>query len=304
MSAPAQEAAAALLHDLDSTTARDVTKPGVYDLTSEQYHGDPVPGGSLSASGAKRLLPPSCPAIFDYERTHGRPEKATFDFGHAAHLHVLGVGAQIVAVDADNWRTKAAQEAKAAAYEDGKTPLLVGDVAVVEAMAAAIRAHPVAAALLNPENGKAEQALFRQDERTGTWLRSMLDWLPDAGNGRMIVPDYKTAVSASPQAFAKAVANYGYHQQDAWYRDMVKNLGLAEEVAFVFIVQEKTAPYLVTVVELDAEAVRIGRELNLEAIDVFAACQTSGRWPGYADDVELIALPQWATYAYNLRSIA
>lgn len=283
-----------------------VTEPGVYQLTAEVYHADPVPqslGGSLSASGAKKLLPPNCPAIFDYERHHGRPPKAAFDFGHAAHAHVLGIGEEIVAVDAPDWRTKAAREAKEAAYAEGKVPLLVDDVQVVMDMAAAIRAHPIAAALLNPENGKPEQALFRQDEQ-GVWLRSMLDWLPNSGPGRMIVADYKTTVSAAPSEFAKAAAKFHYHQQDAWYRDMVTSLGLTDDVAFVFVVQEKTPPYLVTVVELDDMAVRIGRELNQEAIGIYAACQSSGVWPGYSEDVELIALPTWATYQHNLRSMS
>ena len=37
---------------------------GVYDLPAAAYHRDPVEGGSLSASGAKKLMPPSCPALF------------------------------------------------------------------------------------------------------------------------------------------------------------------------------------------------------------------------------------------------
>ena len=47
-----------------------VDEPGVYDgLDEAAYHADPVPGGSLSASGAKLLLPPSCPALYaDRER--------------------------------------------------------------------------------------------------------------------------------------------------------------------------------------------------------------------------------------------
>jgi hypothetical protein len=84
--------------------------------------------------------------------------------------------------------------------------------------------------------------------------------------------------------------------QAAWYMDMVTALGLAEDVAFVFIVQEKTAPYLVTVCELDAEAIRIGRELNRQAIDLYAMCQSDGVWPGYTDEVALVSLPTWATY--------
>lgn len=67
-----------------------VTEPGVYDDMPEHvYLADPVPGGSLSFSGAKALLPPSCPALYRHQRDHGRPPKPAFDFGHAVHSMVL-----------------------------------------------------------------------------------------------------------------------------------------------------------------------------------------------------------------------
>lgn len=44
-----------------TTTTWTITEPGVYDLPAEVYHADPVEGGSLSSTGARKLLPPSCP---------------------------------------------------------------------------------------------------------------------------------------------------------------------------------------------------------------------------------------------------
>jgi hypothetical protein len=269
-------------------------KPGLYDgLDEAEYHGHK---GSVSVSGAKKLLPPSCPAIFKHERDQGQQQRDVFDFGKAAHKEALGVGPELVVVDADNWMTKAAKEAKAAAYADGSVPLLAKDKAAVDAMGAALRAHPIASALLDPDHGKPEQSGFFSDLAHGVLRRFRLDWLPDTDGGRLIVPDYKSAVSAEPGAIRKAVANYGYYMQDAWYRDGCHALGLAEDVAFVFIFQEKTAPYLVTVVELDTEAVLLGRKRNDQALQVFAECTATDTWPGYTSDVELISLPKWATY--------
>jgi hypothetical protein len=92
-------------------------EPGVYeDISDTDYHGDK---DSLSSSGAKALLPPSCPAIFKQWRDHGRPPKKEYDFGHAAHRYVLGKGSEIVLVDADSWRTNKAKDAKDAAYAEG-----------------------------------------------------------------------------------------------------------------------------------------------------------------------------------------
>ena len=51
------------------TEVLTVTEPGVYAMPFDVYLADPVPGGSLSTSGAKTLLN-ACPAIFAYERKH------------------------------------------------------------------------------------------------------------------------------------------------------------------------------------------------------------------------------------------
>jgi hypothetical protein len=272
-----------------------ITAPGVYDLPADVYHADPVPaehGGSLSSSGAKLLLPPSCPAIYQWSRTHPTFSDA-FDFGHAAHAKVLGAGAEIVAVDADDWRSKAAREAKDQARAEGKTPLLAKDVAVVDAMAAKLAEHPVASALLDPDHGLPERSLFAQDEESGgVWLRAMLDWLPNPGPGRMIVPDYKTTADVGdPEAFGRTMANFRYHGQAAWYLDLMRTLGLADDAAFVFIVQSKQAPYLVSVIEPDAEAIEIGRA----AINLYAKCTSNNTWPGYDEGVVPASLPGWYT---------
>lgn len=277
-----------------------ITEPGVYDLPAEAYHADPIPGGSLSSSGARRLLPPSCPALFRHEQLHGRKPRRVFEIGHAAHALVLGTGSELVRVEADNWRTKAAQEKAAEARGRGAVPLLPDEYAEVHAMAAALRAHPVASALFDPDHGRGEQVLAWRDAQSGIWRRAMLDWLPDPGAGRLIVPDYKTTTCAAPLELSKTVHKYGYHQQHAWYVDGAQALGLGDQdAAFVFVFQEKTAPYLVTVIELDALALRIGREMNRQAIEIYAHCSESGVWPGYSDDVESVPLPVWVERAYE-----
>jgi hypothetical protein len=278
---------------------------GIYDGMPEGvYHSDPVPAGSLSSSGARNLLPPSCPARFRYEAGNPPLPKDSFELGSAAHKLVLGAGAEITVIKAANWRTDAAKNERDAARAEGYLPLLAAEHEVVKAMAAALRKHPVASALFDPENGKPEQSLFWQDPETGVIRRSRLDWLPDANaRGRLIVADYKTCVSASPEAIAKSAANYGYHQQDPWYRDGVRALGLSADPAFLFVFQEKEPPYLITIAELDADAVRLGRELNRLAIEVYRDCVQTGIWPGYEAEalragrragIEHISLPPWA----------
>ena len=272
-----------------------ITEPGLYEIDAETYHGDPVPAGSLSSTGARRLLPPSCPALFRYEQDNGGEHRPEFDFGTAAHKEVLGIGPEIVVIDAPDWKTKKARDQRDEAYARGAVPLLDADRERMQAMGQALRNDPLAMALLS--HGKPEQAIFWQDTETDVWRRALIDWLPDLGTGRPVV-DYKTAASAERDAIRKSVARYGYHQQAAWYLDACQSIGYPESTAFVFLFQEKTPPYLITPVQLNDTAMAIGRDRNRRAIEVYRDCTATDIWPGHATDDDTgfayIGLPAWA----------
>ncbi|RCV51184.1 PD-(D/E)XK nuclease-like domain-containing protein [Marinitenerispora sediminis] len=282
-----------------TTSPAVITEPGVYDLPEDVYHADPVPGGSLSSTGARRLLPPSCPALFKYEREHPKPKRA-FDLGRAAHKEVLGEGGHVAVVDAPDYKTKGAREQRDAIYAAGGTPLLPHEYEQVQAMAAALRAHPLAGRLFQPGNGRAEQSLFWQDSYSGVACRARLDWLVDPVEGRRrVVVDYKTCASAAPDKLSRAVYEFGYHQQAAWYLDGLVALGVDDAPAFAFVCQEKQPPYLVTVMQPDHVAMQIGRHLNQQARTVYARCVETGYWPGYSDEIEQIPLPGWVERQYE-----
>ncbi|BCJ45355.1 hypothetical protein GCM10010168_86240 [Actinoplanes ianthinogenes] len=289
-----------------------VTGPGVYQLTAAEYHADPVPGGSLSSTGARKLIAPSCPALYRHWADSPEEVRDYFDFGAAAHQLVLGEGPGIHEVKADSWRTNKAKDEAAAARERGQTPLLSRDVEIVEAMADRLREHPIASALFEPGSGRAEQAIVWAEtaivevtrtgehqpafERRAVRCRALIDWLRHPGAGRLLVPDYKTTNSAAPDDAMKTVARLGYHVQGAFYLAGLRALGLADESArFLLVMQEKVAPYLVTVIEPDQTAMRLGAMRVREAIDIYARCTESGRWPGYSDDVVIGELPPWET---------
>ncbi|MGH9249017.1 MAG: PD-(D/E)XK nuclease-like domain-containing protein [Acidimicrobiales bacterium] len=276
-----------------------IDQPGIYDMPVADYLADPVPGGSLSQSGANRLLPPSCPARFRWWADNPPAPTATFDFGHAAHRLILGAGPDIVVVDADDWRTKAAQQARKDAHEAGQVPLLRADYEQAQAMETAVRKHPIAGALFEPGAGTPERSLFWVDEISGIWRRARLDWLPaHRGQGRFVVPDYKTCRSADPETLQRAIWDYRYNQQAAWYLNGIAELAHDPLATFVFVFQEKEPPYLVTVAEPDPASLRIGRWHNRRAIETYHDCMTADHWPGYADDVELIPLPAWVENRY------
>jgi PDDEXK-like domain of unknown function (DUF3799) len=285
---------------LDLTNAaitEPITQPGVYQLDEQVYHADPVKGGSLSCTWARKLMPPSCPAKFAYERQHPKPPTADMEFGKIAHAQVLGVGAKVQVIDAADRRKKATQQEEKELRAEGIIPMLAGEYAIVEAMVKALRADKYAAALLNPDHGRPEQSLFWIDEQSGIWRRARFDWLRDrapAGR-RTLFCDYKTAKSAHPDDIEKAILNYGYHNSAAWYLDGARALDLAEpDAEFLLIVQEKSAPYVVQVARIAYSSLRIGREQNRRAIETYVECEKTGIWPGYVEGPADVALPPWA----------
>lgn len=269
-----------------------VSVPGLYDIPEDVYHADPVAGGSLSQSGARTLL--KCPAKFQWEREHGRPPKREWDAGRAAHHLVLGVGPELVLFpgtgkNPEAWQKQDDIAAVAQLRAEGKVPLRPSDWAMVHAMAAALRSDRLAAAMLRPDSGAAEQTLIWRDDKTGVMCRARIDWLRDSGD----VVDYKTTNDASPSALTRSVAKLGYHIQRAQYTDGVRALGLADAPRFVFIAQEKEPPYVVTCAQLDDEYAAIGTAAIGRAREIFRDCTESGYWPGYlTDDFATLSPPR------------
>lgn len=254
---------------------------GVYaGISNAEYHADPALG-----STSLKTLATKTPAHYLFDKSHPKFSDA-FTLGTAAHSLILEDDTSgIVMVDADNWLTKDAKAAKAAALADGSQPLLRKEWLQVLAMRDAVMDHPVAVKLFSGH--QAEQSVFWDEDGT------MLKCRPDAWKPGQLV-DLKTTVNADPREFGKTAHNFGYHQSAAHYIDGVK-AATGEELPFHFVLVEKTAPYLVSVVELDLEAINIGRQLNDRAKRIHRECTANNNWPGYPG-ADLISLPMWAIY--------
>jgi hypothetical protein len=275
-----------------------ITEPGVFDISAEEYHADPCPEPSLSSSGARQILR-ECPARFWHDRNNPTESSAAQDIGSLAHSVMLEGEVwrdrfEVLPEDF-NGRKKGGKALKASIEDAGKTAIRHEDWQMVSAMVEALRAHELANAVFM--NGKPEQAMCWKDPRFGIWRRSLLDWLPNPG-GR-IFADYKTCVSAHPADLRKAMFNYGYHQQAAFYLEGIKALRLATRPRFIFVFQEKKPPYPVTIVQPDDNALMWAQMLNDKAASVFAECLAADHWPGYSDDIEMLALPGFATNEYE-----
>jgi len=269
-----------------------VVKEGLHwNMPDEIYHGDPVPGGSLSSSLARRLTE-HVPAKAIAAHRNRKPTKA-MNLGKAAHRHALGAGPELVVWQHDG-RTKAgiaerAQWADAIATEQA-VAVTAAEREQIEGMVAALRGNPEVDAML--KNGEPEVSAFWRER--GAWCRARIDLLgPDAN-------DYKTTEDASDRGFEHDMEKYGYHQQADFYLRGLRALGHeAGDEPMRFICQEKQEPYLVQVHICDELAMEVARALNDRAIDIFAEAIKSGKWDGYPSlHAEPTALPARYFYRY------
>lgn len=128
--------------------------------------------------------------------------------------------------------------------------------------------------------GESEQALFAMDEN-GTLRKGRLDRLNRKGN---YVLDLKSCQSAKPSRFSKAINDYGYYRQAAFYLDLANrcNAGIKKET-FIFAAVEKEPPYLVELYELAQDALGLGYDENERLLEIYRNCLKTGLWPAYSD---------------------
>ncbi len=262
-------------------------KPGIHaDVEELTYHSD----SAFSYSQAKTLL--DNPARYKWQLDNGgRPDTRAFDYGHAAHAKVLGVGLDIAVIDANDWRTKAAKDAAEAARAAGQVPILRAEAARVDDMAAAIEAHPEARRILATK-GTPEASISWTDKDTGVQCRGRVDYLAETAAGLVNV-DYKTTTDASPTGFAKLAGRFRYHLQAATYEDGLRHI-TGDGAPCVLIAQEKEAPYLVGVYSFADWDLDRGLDLWRDALDLLVKCRADDVWPGYPDTITQLALPSWA----------
>lgn len=287
-----------------------ISEPGIYDISLEAYHGQPCIGPSASGSDLVRIENYS-PAHYwvtsklnpDYMIEDASP---TLAIGSAAHALILEgeeafKAATLIKPEGHNGATKAGKawvEDHRAEIDAGKTVISHDQWLMIQEMAKAVRAHPLAAKALS--DGRPEQSLIWQDEPTGIWLKARPDWLP---NNSRFCPNYKTAVSAKPDKFAKAAFDLGYHMKAALCIDGLERAAGVFDPVYFFVVQEKEPPFLTTVCVMKEEALDWARLLNRKAIDTLARCleeadrltekglPASLAFPGYTQQVVEIDMP-------------
>lgn len=273
-------------------------KPGIYgDISLNAYVHDPA-GVSLSAGLAHTLLSRS-PRHAWYAHSVLNPDwqqEATegSDLGSIAHaLFLEGGSNRVVVVEADDWRTKAAKEARDVARLQGKLPILAARYEQVKTMTEEV-ARVIAESELGDtfRDGQAEQTMLWQED--GIWFRTRPDWI---SRDRRVLVDYKTTSAvAEPDSWARTqLLGMGYDMQAAFGLRAVSVLAPhTHEPVFVFVVQETDPPYAVSFVSLSPAWRAWAEGKRLAAVTEWAHCLSTDSWPGYPTRIAYAEPPGWA----------
>ena len=270
------------------------------------YHADADRPQSLSASLGKCLVPNRmftttplhCWNDASRLNPNWKPTNAkNFDIGNTMHELTLGKGHGLVVLDFDNFTTKAAREARDAAYAERKTPILR------DMYERALEAKAVADRLLDAcpwghpfRDGEPEAAL-RWIEKT-KWgdvrCKALVDWLPNQRPLERGI-DYKsTGMTANPEWWERRQLHaLGYDISACFHRRGYKALGLAHSCDYLWVVQEWDAPYACSIVGYSDDELNKTESEVQQMIDVFAKCLHTNDWPGYDMDPYMAKRPKW-----------
>jgi hypothetical protein len=279
-----------------------VDAPGFYMMTAAQYHADPCPEPSLSSSIGWLLCASSAAkAWWSHPRLnpqHVAEEAGQFDLGNAAHQVVLeGHTRNVRVVEEKDWRTKAAQEARALVRSQGHLPLLRKVYDELLRMTASTRAQLVAHAEGRRmfRDGQPEVTVVWIEELLGgpRWCRARVDYLRPDG-----IDDYKTtSASANPELVSKRMAENGQAFQASFYQRGVQRLS-GDRLPFRFAVQECEAPYLLSV-NAPGPGLEMLADKQVEyALELWDRCLAQNIWPGYGTQTAFATLQPWVEAAW------
>lgn len=174
----------------------------------------------------------------------------------------------------------------------GKTIISAEDYEDVAGMASTIESHQHAsAALLRSPVADRELSIVWTDLATKVLCRGRIDALCDDASG--LIVDIKTTRDARPQSFERDILNYKYHIQAAMYLRGLAVLGQPRD-SYGIIAVENEPPYAVAFYQLNAEALELGDAQANELLKKYAECESTKKYPGYAESINWIGLPTWA----------
>lgn len=238
------------------------------------------------------------PEKFKYSQEHPEEPTPALVFGQMVHKLILepeSFDDEFVLMPEVDRRTKEGKQlwSEFITAAGDKTPVKGADYEQALAMKNALMSVDVVGKLLS---GAHEVPLFWTDAATGEVCKVRLDAIMQMDSQTLIV-DYKTTADASTESFMKSAINYGYDFQAAMYSEAVRcTIGDDKPIKFIFIAQEKDAPYAVNIMVSDERFVMHGYDTFRELLGIYHECKVTGNWWGYmgeANQINVLDLPAW-----------
>lgn len=219
-----------------------------------------------------------------------RDDSGAADIGTYAHAMLLEGGlAALEVIDAEDWRTKAAKEARDAARAAGKTPILAKKIAAVEEMVAAAKRFIAETELY---------AVFTasEAEETFTWTEAEVDCKirPDtlASDGRVILSYKTTPGSAEPRSWIRRILPQ-HEVGMALYERGIRACCGVDQTRVVHLIQSQERPYACSLVALAPSRQEYAERQLDTALAIWRECLETKRFPSYPPMIHYAELEAW-----------
>lgn len=245
----------------------------------------------LSASRAHTLLTQSPRHAITV--TDDEPSEAS-EIGTAIHDALLEGVNRLVAIEADDWRTKAAKEARDAARAEGKIPMLARKMVQIEGAVNAAKAFVETSEIAGIfSRGKPEQTIIWNE---GDLIcKARPDWLTD--NRDILLHVKTTQGSAEPSSWIRnQLVPMGYDLAAEFYArglHVATDDRLAPTLVSLFLVIEQTEPYGCSLVGLAPAMQDLASRKVDRAIRIWQECKRTGKYPCYPSQIHYAEPMAW-----------
>jgi hypothetical protein len=251
------------------------------EISNEEYHAH----HALSSSDIKAVASKS----LAHWKGAVRKESVAFDLGTAVHALLLEPEKDLVVRGPETRRGKAWSDLYAECNEQGKVLLTEADYDQAQEMADACLKNHAAHHFLTHSELIAEASFFAEDADTGLELKTRPDGLLlDHG----IVIDIKTCQDASPRGFEKAVRQFGYDLQAAFYLHVLRQCKIPAK-QMIFICIEKDKPHVTACHELSEMYVQHAHNRMMDTLFTIRDAKENDEYPTLWPDINTIHLPSW-----------
>lgn len=257
--------------------------PIMEKLTYEEYNAL----NGLRCTELKRF------AQSPYKYKYGSQKKTTksLDLGRAVHAAILEPeifeDEYILAPKISDKRLKEYKEL-AKKHED-KIILTGSDADKVRGIQDSIAKIPHIQNLISI-NGMREASVAVKSKKYDVDLKARFDIL---GNDGTII-DLKTATNASLVDFSRAIVNYQYHLQAAFYSHVYHEAMNRSMDKFIFIAVETEPPYECAAYNLSYVSLHEGEVQVAKLLNQYSDCIKRNNWPRMQEAIQEIEIPNWA----------